>query len=101
MATLETVPAVPVRGSVIYPTMVMPIDASRPISVQAIEAALAENRVILIVSQTDKDKDEPTPEDLYQVGTLCNILRIRKNSDGSVQMLVQAFARARGLSRGS
>lgn len=95
MATLETVPAVPVRGSVIYPTMVMPIDASRPISVQAIEAALAENRVILIVSQTDKDKDEPTPEDLYQVGTLCNILRIRKNSDGSVQMLVQAFARAR------
>ena len=95
MAAPETVPAVPVRGSVIYPTMVMPIDASRPISVQAIEAALAENRVILIVSQTDKDKDEPTPEDLYQVGTLCNILRIRKNSDGSVQMLVQAFARAR------
>lgn len=94
MAAPETVPAVPVRGSVIYPTMVMPIDASRPISVQAIEAALAENRVILIVSQTDKDKDEPTPEDLYQVGTLCNILRIRKNSDGSVQMLVQAFARA-------
>ena len=94
MATPETVPAVPVRGSVIYPTMVMPIDASRPVSVQAIEAALAENRVILIVSQTDKDKDEPTPEDLYRVGTLCNILRIRKNSDGSVQMLVQAFARA-------
>ncbi|RIH81385.1 Lon protease 1 [Meiothermus luteus] len=90
-------PVCPVRGSVIYPTMVMPIDAGRPISIQAIEAALSQERVILIVSQRDKEVEEPGPQDLFEVGTACNILRMRKNADGSVQMLVQAFARVRVL----
>ena len=90
-----TLPICPVRGSVIYPTMVMPIDAGRPISIKAIDAALAQERVILIVSQRDKDLEAPSPQDLYEVGTACNILRMRKNPDGSVQMLVQAFARAK------
>jgi len=75
--------------------MVMPIDAGRPISIKAIDAALAQERIILIVSQRDKDLETPGPEDLYPVGTACNILRMRKNPDGSVQMLVQAFARAK------
>ncbi|GEM87166.1 endopeptidase La [Meiothermus granaticius] len=91
----ETLPVCPVRGSVIYPSMVMPIDAGRPVSIRAIDAALAQERVILIVSQRDKDVEEPSGSDLYEVGTACNILRMRKNADGSVQMLVQAFARAR------
>ncbi|WP_457636651.1 endopeptidase La [Oceanithermus sp.] len=95
MKVPERVPVVPVRGSVIYPTMVMPIDAGRPISVRAIDEALNGERVVLIVSQRDKEVEEPKPDDLYQFGTLANILRMRKNSDGSVQMLVQAFARAR------
>ncbi|GIW23888.1 endopeptidase La [Meiothermus sp.] len=91
----ERLPVCPVRGSVIYPSMVMPIDAGRPISIKAIEAALAQERVILIVSQRDKEVEAPGPNDLYEVGTACNILRMRKNADGSVQMLVQAFARVR------
>lgn len=91
----EKLPVCPVRGSVIYPSMVMPIDAGRPISIRAIEAALSQERVILIVSQRDKDVEEPGANDLYDVGTACNILRMRKNADGSVQMLVQAFARVR------
>ncbi|MCX8088113.1 MAG: endopeptidase La [Meiothermus ruber] len=91
----ERLPVCPVRGSVIYPSMVMPIDAGRPISIRAIEAALSQERVILIVSQRDKDVEEPGANDLYEVGTACNILRMRKNADGSVQMLVQAFARVR------
>ncbi len=95
MKVPERVPVVPVRGSVIYPTMVMPIDAGRPISVRAVDEALSGERVVLIVSQRDKAVEEPKPADLYTVGTLANILRMRKNSDGSVQMLVQAFARAR------
>ncbi|PZA06772.1 endopeptidase La [Meiothermus sp. PNK-Is4] len=90
-----TLPICPVRGSVIYPTMVMPIDAGRPISIKAIDAALAQERVILIVSQRDKDLEAPGPQDLYEVGTACNILRMRKNPDGSIQMLVQAFARVK------
>ncbi|WP_293181496.1 LON peptidase substrate-binding domain-containing protein, partial [Oceanithermus sp.] len=95
MKVPERVPVVPVRGSVIFPTMVMPIDAGRPVSVRAIDEALSGERVVLIVSQRDKEVENPGPEDLYPVGTLANILRMRKNPDGSVQMLVQAFARAR------
>ena len=90
----KKVPVVPVRGSVIFPTMVMPIDAGRPVSVSAIDEALNGERVVLIVSQRDKETESPAPQDLYTVGTLANILRMRKNPDGSVQMLVQAFARA-------
>ncbi len=91
----ETLPVCPVRGSVIYPTMVMPIDAGRPISIRAIDEALARERVLLIVSQKDKEVESPRPSDLYEVGTACNILKMRKNPDGSVQVLVQAFARVR------
>jgi ATP-dependent Lon protease len=91
----ETLPVCPVRGSVIYPGMVMPIDAGRPISIRAIDAALARERVILIVSQRDREVEEPGAADLFEVGTACNVLRMRKNADGSVQMLVQAFARVR------
>ncbi len=91
----EKVPVVPVRGSVIYPTMVMPIDAGRKLSVNAIDAALERDRVVLIVAQRDKEVEEPGPDDLFTTGTVCNILRMRKNPDGSVQVLVQCFARAR------
>ncbi|MGQ9735062.1 MAG: endopeptidase La [Thermaceae bacterium] len=91
----EVLPVCPVRGSVIYPTMVMPIDAGRPISIRAIDEALSRERVLLIVSQKDKEVETPKPSDLYTVGTACNILKMRKNPDGSVQVLVQAFARVR------
>jgi ATP-dependent Lon protease len=91
----DTLPVCPVRGSVIYPGMVMPIDAGRPVSIRAIDAALARERVILIVSQRDREVEEPGAADLFEVGTACNVLRMRKNADGSVQMLVQAFARVR------
>lgn len=89
------VPVCPVRGSVIYPTMVQHIDASRALSINAIEAAMAGDKVILIVSQRDKDVDDPQGADLYDVGTACNVLRVRKNPDGTVQMLVAAVSRAR------
>ncbi|THF85085.1 endopeptidase La [Deinococcus sp. KSM4-11] len=91
----KNVPVCPVRGSVIYPTMVQHIDASRALSIGAIEAALAGEKVILIVSQRDKDVDDPTGSDLYDIGTACNVLRVRKNPDGTVQMLVSAVARVK------
>lgn len=89
----QNVPVCPVRGSVIYPTMVQHIDASRAISINAIEAAMGGEKVILIVSQKDKDVDDPKGEDLYDIGTACNVLRVRKNPDGTLQMLVSAVAR--------
>ena len=89
----QPVPVCPVRGSVLYPTMVMPIDAGRPVSIRAINAALDRDRTIVIVSQKDRDVEEPTPDDLFEVGTACNIMRMKKNPDGTIQMLVRAFAR--------
>jgi ATP-dependent Lon protease len=90
-----TLPVCPVRGSVIYPGMVMPIDAGRPVSIRAIDEATAREKYLLIVSQRDKEVEEPGPSDLFDIGTVCNVLRMRKNSDGSVQMLVQAVSRAK------
>ncbi|HET8984992.1 MAG TPA: endopeptidase La [Trueperaceae bacterium] len=89
----ELIPVCPVRGSVLFPTMVMPIDAGRPISIRAINAALDRDRTIVIVSQKDREVEEPGSADLYEVGTACNIMRMKKNPDGSIQMLVRAFAR--------
>ncbi|RJF73042.1 endopeptidase La [Deinococcus cavernae] len=91
----SNIPVCPVRGSVIYPSMVQHIDASRAISINAIEAAMSGEKVILIVSQQDKDVDDPKGSDLYDVGTACNVLRVRKNPDGTVQMLVSAVARVK------
>ena len=87
------VPVCPVRGSVLYPSMVMPIDAGRAISIRAINTALDRDRTILIASQRDREVEEPTPEDLYDVGTVCTIMRMKKNPDGSIQMLVRAIGR--------
>ncbi len=93
----QQLPVCPVRGSVIYPTMVQHIDAGRASSIRAIEAALAGSKTLLIVSQRDKEVEAPQPADLYQVGTACNVLRVRKNADGSVQILVSALTRQRVL----
>ncbi len=89
----KAIPVCPVRGSVLYPTMVMPIDAGRPISIRAINVALDQNKVIVIVSQKDREVETPSQKDLFRVGTACNILRMKKSHDGNIQMLVQAFAR--------
>jgi ATP-dependent Lon protease len=89
------VPVCPVRGSVLFPTMVMPIDAGRPVSIRAINAALDRDRTIVIVSQRDREIEEPGPKDLYEVGTACHIMRMKKNPDGSIQMLVRAVSRVR------
>ena len=91
----QPIPVCPVRGSVLYPTMVMPVDAARPVSIRAINAALDRDRTILIVSQKDRETQDPKAKDLYETGTACNILRMKKNPDGNIQMLVQAFARVR------
>ncbi|MDZ7801525.1 MAG: endopeptidase La [Trueperaceae bacterium] len=89
------VPVCPVRGSVLYPSMVMPIDAGRAVSIRAINAALDRDRTIVIASQHDREVEEPAPDDLYKIGTVCTIMRMKKNPDGSIQMLVRAVGRVK------
>jgi ATP-dependent Lon protease len=88
-------PVLPLRDIVIYPFMIVPLFVSRDRSIKAIDEALSRNRMILLVSQKDLDKEEPTQEDLYKVGTVAVIMRMLKLPDGRIRILIQGLSRAR------
>src|SRR5919107_4112642 len=77
-------PVLPLRDIVIYPFMIVPLFVSRDRSIKAVDEALSQNRMILLVSQKDVDKEEPTQEDLYKVGTVAVIMRMLKLPDGRI-----------------
>src|SRR6476620_5530908 len=87
-------PVLPLRDIVIYPFMIVPLFVSREKSIRAVDEALGENRMILLASQKDLDKEEPTADDLYKVGTAAVIMRMLKLPDGRIRVLVQGLARA-------
>jgi len=89
------VPVVPVRDVVVHPYMVVPLFVSRPKSIKAVDASLAKSRFILIVAQREKDLEEPKPQDIYDVGTVCLIIRMLKLPDGRVRLWAQGVDRAR------
>ncbi|MDQ3062310.1 MAG: endopeptidase La, partial [Acidobacteriota bacterium] len=88
-------PVLPLRDIVIYPFMIVPLFVSRDRSIKAVDEALSQNRMILLVSQKDLDKEEPTQEDLYRVGTVAVIMRMLKLPDGRIRILIQGLSRAR------
>src|SRR5918993_4026145 len=90
----KELPVLPLRDIVIYPFMIVPLFVSREKSIRAVDEALGENRMILLASQRDLDKEEPTAEDLYKVGTAAVIMRMLKLPDGRIRILVQGLARA-------
>src|SRR5262244_1921513 len=87
-------PVLPLRDIVIYPFMIVPLFVSREKSIRAVDEALGENRMILLASQKDLDKEEPMAEDLYAVGTAAVIMRMLKLPDGRIRIVVQGLARA-------
>src|SRR6266404_681425 len=87
-------PVLPLRDIVIYPFMIVPLFVSREKSIRAVDEALGENRMILLASQKDLDKEEPRQDDLYKVGTAAVIMRMLKLPDGRIRILVQGLARA-------
>src|SRR5262244_2274828 len=87
-------PVLPLRDIVIYPFMIVPLFVSREKSIRAVDEALGENRMILLASQKDLDKEEPTADDLYSVGTAAVIMRMLKLPDGRIRILVQGVSRA-------
>ena len=91
----DMLPILPLRDIVIYPFMIVPLFVSRERSIRAVEHALGENRLILLLSQRDLDKEEPTAEDLYTTGTVAVVMRMLKLPDGRTRILVQGLARAR------
>src|SRR5690606_35812017 len=81
-------PALPLRDIVIYPFMIVPLFVSRDKSIKAVEEALKENRMIVLVSQKDVNTEDPGQDDLYQTGTVAVIMRMLKLPDGRIRILI-------------
>jgi ATP-dependent Lon protease len=92
---LKHVPMMPVREMVIFPEMMHPFIVGREASVRALEEALAGDKKIFLVTQHDASVDDPKPEDIYQVGTLANIVQSVKLPDGNIKVLVEGTERAK------
>ncbi len=88
-------PILPLRDVVVYPHMVIPLFVGREKSVVALDRAMAAGKEILLVAQTRADVDEPESGDLYEIGTIANILQLLKLPDGTVKVLVEGTKRAR------
>ncbi|HYP26640.1 MAG TPA: endopeptidase La [Blastocatellia bacterium] len=91
----DSLPVLPLRDIVIFPYMIVPLFVQRERSIRAVDQALAENRMILLVAQRDLEKEEPTGSDLYNYGTAAAIMRMLKMPDGRIRILVQGLSRAR------
>lgn len=93
--TQRTMPVLPLRDVVVFPYMVMPLFVGRVKSINALEEAMNDDKQILLVSQREADLEEPTPEDLFDVGTIANIIQLLKLPDGTVKVLVEGQNRAK------
>ena len=90
-----TLPLLPLRDVVVFPHMVIPLFVGRPKSIRALEAAMEAGKSIMLVAQKNAAKDEPTAEDIYEIGCVASILQMLKLPDGTVKVLVEGAQRAR------
>ncbi|AEH46988.1 ATP-dependent protease La [Parageobacillus thermoglucosidasius NBRC 107763] len=88
------VPLLPLRGLLVFPTMVLHLDVGREKSVRALEKAMVEDHIILLISQKDVSIDEPDMDDLYKMGTLARVKQLLKLPNGTFRVLVEGIARA-------
>ena len=91
---IETLPLLPLRGMVVFPYMMVNLDAGREMSVAAVEEAMLNDSRILLVAQQDADVNNPELQDLYQVGTVCEIKHMQRMPGGMVRLLVEGIQRA-------
>ena len=87
-------PLLPLRDVVVFPHMVIPLFVGRPKSIKAMEIAMEAGKSILLVAQKSATKDDPGPQDIYQIGCVSNILQMLKLPDGTVKVLVEGGSRA-------
>jgi ATP-dependent Lon protease len=92
----ESLPLLPVRDLVVYPFMILPLFVGRETSIKAVEEALNHtDRLILLASQKDISAEAPAPSEIYEMGTVAMIMRMRKLPDGRIKILIQGLAKAR------
>ena len=88
------VPVLPLRDVVVYPHMVIPLFVGREKSIRALEAAMDDDKRILLVAQKSAEVDDPQVDDIHELGTLSTILQLLKLPDGTVKVLVEGAERA-------
>ena len=93
----KKLPMMPIRDVVIFPHMMTPFVVGRESSVRALEEALAADKKIFLATQHDASVDEPKPNEIYQVGTVVNIVQSLKLPDGNIKVLVEGIERGKIL----
>ncbi len=96
-ASLKIVPVLPLRDVVVYPHMVIPLFVGREKSINSLDAAMSENKQILLVAQKSAEVDEPGADEIHRIGTLSNILQLLKLPDGTIKVLVEGEQRVKVL----
>jgi ATP-dependent Lon protease len=91
----KSLPVLPLRDMVVYPFIISPLSIARESSIKAVDNALSENRMVLLLAQKDKEKNEVTGQDLFRIGTVAVIMRMLKLPDGRIRVLVQGVCRAK------
>lgn len=89
------VPLLPLRGLLVYPTMVLHLDVGREKSVQALERAMVDDHLIFLTTQKDVSIDDPAEEDLYSMGTITKVKQMLKLPNGTIRVLVEGLTRGR------
>ena len=91
----KTLPVLPLRDMVVYPFIISPLSIARETSIKAVDTALSENRMVLLLAQKDKDLNEVGGVDLHRIGTVAVIMRMLKLPDNRIRVLVQGVCRAK------
>ena len=89
----EELSILPVREFVVFPGIVLPLTVTRPASIKLLDETLSRTKVIGLLTQRDETKENPTPEDLYHVGTAALVLKLIRQADDQVVMIVQGIRR--------
>ncbi len=89
----EELPILPLRGVVVYPMMWLPLTVGQPRSIRLVDQAVLENRIIGLVASKVPEKDEPSPEEVYDMGTAAIVHRLLKAPDGTIRLIIQGIER--------
>lgn len=90
---IKTLPILPLRDIIIFPHMILPLYVGREKSIRCLEAAMQEDKQVLLVTQLDSSVEDPSAEDLYSVGTIATILQLLHLPDGTIKVLVEGLER--------
>ncbi len=91
----KTLPLLPLRGLLVFPSMVIHLDVGRDKSIRALDKAMVDDHLILLSTQKDTQAEEPDPEDIYKIGTLARVKQMMKLPNGTLRVLVEGLKRAK------